>query len=327
MRIAKWARASVKAAWQRTSVVNLIVTRRCDLACGYCRARGKGAELSPHDWLRIASRLSRRFSVFTVSGGEPLLYKGLPELINGLSRIGIAGLCTNARLLTEDHLEAMHGLDYLSFSIDHTGDAVSSPKTAFGKLAMMARHARRRSFELRGTAVITSRNVEAIGEVAHALAAHDIPLNLQLVQRPGPLDAFDTPAKLARLRRLQDELLALKRAGAAIDEPDGYIRGFVPFVEGRVAVPCLAGSAYLAVDSDGRPMPCQDVPAAGAPLHLDSTDVEAVLRELPEAIPDKCRCWWNCYYRNASWTQNPVSFVMRSMLERQPLRLANALRE
>lgn len=316
MRVGKWAKASLRAAWQRTAAINLIVTRRCDLACSYCTAHGKSRDLQPRDWIKIARRLAHRFSVFTVSGGEPLLYKNLPEIINVVSQIGIAGLCTNARLLDDSHLRAMHGLDYLNFSIDHTGDSDASPKTAYGKLPLMTEYAKRHSFELRGTAVITSRNVESIVGVARELARHDVPLNLQLVQHPGPQDAFDTPAKIARLKSLQNELLALKRSGVRIDEPDAYIEGFVPFVQGRAAATCLAGKSYLAVDSDGRLMPCQDTAAVGASLHHDTTDVDAALRTLPQAVPGGCSCWWNCYHRNAAWVKNPVAFVAQSLLDR-----------
>jgi MoaA/NifB/PqqE/SkfB family radical SAM enzyme len=314
MRIGKWAKAALRAAWHRTATVNLIVTRRCDLACGYCQARGKGPELTPDEWLRIARRLAGRYSVFTVSGGEPLLYKALPELINGLSRIGIAGLCTNARLLDEGHLRAMHGLDYLNFSIDHTGDAASSKKTAFGKLPLLAHYARRNRFELRGTAVVTSRNCEAIPAVVRELADYGIPLNLVPVQNPGPQDAFDTPAKVARLEALQQELLAMKRDGLPIDESDAFIQGMAAFAGGSAGVTCHAGSVYMAVDSDGRPMPCQDVAAVGEPLHL-TRDIDAALRTLPQSVPAQCRCWWNCYERYAQWQRNPWSFLARSALE------------
>ena len=136
MKVKKWAATALRAAWRRTAAINLIVTRRCDLACGYCHAVRPAKELPPEDWLRMAQALSQRFSVFTVSGGEPLLYKRLPELINGLSRIGIAGLCSNIRMLTASHLDAMRGLDYLNFSIDHPAGACDderiSRKDAFG---------------------------------------------------------------------------------------------------------------------------------------------------------------------------------------------------
>jgi MoaA/NifB/PqqE/SkfB family radical SAM enzyme len=325
MRIKKWAKATLKAAWRRTAAVNLIVTRRCDLACSYCHALRKGPELSPAEWIGIAEKLSRRFSVFTVSGGEPLLYKGLPELINGLSQIGIAGLCTNARLIKEHHLAAMHGLDYLNFSIDHMGDCLTSKKTAFGKLPLLAEYAKRHSFELFGTAVITSRNIDAIPDVAREMTRHNIPLNLQLVQNPGVADAFDTPEKTTQLARLQTELLAMKRGGYLIDESDEYINGFTSYTRGDCAVTCHAGDVYLAVDTDGRLMPCQDTAAVGASL-LQTTDIDAALRDLPKSIPENCRCWWNCYHRYQDWKENPLSFLVQSGLKK-PLRIIKQIKQ
>jgi len=311
MRLGKWAKAALRAAWYRTATVNLNVTRRCDLACSYCTVYGKGyAEIAPEQWLEIARRLSRRYAVFTVSGGEPLLYKGLPELVDGLARLGIAGLVTNVRTLTEAHLEAMPGLDYLNFSIDQVAEPGASPKDAFGKLPMLRDYARRNGFRLFGTAVITSRTVDSVPGVVEFMAAHGIPLNLQLVQHPGPEDAFDTPEKVTALGRLQARLVELKRAGWPIAEPESYLRGFVAYVEGRAAVPCHAGDTYLTIDTDGRPMPCHDVSATGASL-VDG-DVAVKLERLPEAVPEGCRCWWNCYHWYGDWRRNPLAYLARS---------------
>lgn len=310
MRRSKWARAALRAARHRTATVNLIVTRRCDLACSYCHALGKGRELPAADWIEIARRLAGRFSVFTVSGGEPLLYRELPQVIEGISRLGIAGLCTNARLIDEEHLRAMPGLDYLNFSIDHTGDCPGTKKTAFGKLPLLAEYAKRNSFALYGTAVITRRNVAAIPAVAREMARHDIPLNLQLVQGPDAEDAFDDAEGIAALIVLQDELVAMKRSGFPIDESDDYIRGFAGYAEGRLAVPCHAGNVYLAVDTDGRPMPCQDTAPHGPSL-LETRDIDAALRDLRAAVPESCRCWWNCYHRYHEWQANPWSYLVR----------------
>lgn len=317
MKAGKWAVAALKAAWRRTAAVNLIVTRRCDLACSYCHAVRKGRELDPQDWLRIAQRLSTRFSAFTVSGGEPLLYKGLPDVINGLSRLGIAGLCTNARLIEEDHLRAMSGLDYLNFSIDCTTtsspSAASSAKTAFGKLPMLAAHGRRNSIEIFGTTVVTSRNLPEVPGIVREMSRHGIPLNLQLVLRPGAEDAFDSTEKIGELGRLQHELIAMKRGGYLIDESEDYIAGWVPHVEGRRAVRCHAGKVYLAVDTDGRLMPCQDTPAVGLPIP-EIADLDAALRELPGSIPGQCRCWWNCYHRYQDWERNPWAYLFQAGL-------------
>ena len=326
MRLKKWGVAAIKAAWRRTAAINLIVTRRCDLACTYCHALRKGKEIAPGDWIEIARRLSHRYSAFTVSGGEPLLYKGLPEVIAGISKIGIAGLCTNARMITEDHLQALEGLDYLNFSIDYAGEHApgdqASRKNAFGKMPLLMEYSRRHNFELFGTAVITHRSLHAIPEVVREMARHKIPLNLQLVQRPHAEDAFDTPEKLAELASLQMELLSMKHAGYAIDESDTYIADFAEFIEGRTAVNCHAGEVYLAVDTDGRLMPCQDTAPVGLPV-LEIDDIDAALQALPGSIPGGCRCWWNCYHRYQDWQRNPWLYIAQAEIGsiRRPARV------
>jgi MoaA/NifB/PqqE/SkfB family radical SAM enzyme len=319
MKPAKWARQALRAAWNRTAAVNFIVTRRCDLACSYCHAVYRSPEIAPADWIRIAGKLAHRYAAFTITGGEPLVYKGLPEVVEAISRIGIAGLCSNVRTIEESHLLAMPGLDYLNFSIDYAietaGDVAASRKTAFGKLPLLAEYAARQRFELMGTAVITARNVEEIPAIVEELGRYRIPLNLQLVQNPGPEDAFDTPAKLATLARLQLELAALKRAGALIDEADDYLAGMVPFVRGETEIRCHAGRVYLAVETDGRLKPCLDTPAVGRPL-TEIEDVDAALDALPGAVPDGCRCWWNCYQRYETWAHNPWNYLLQAGLER-----------
>lgn len=313
MKLGKWARAALKAAWRRTATVNLVVTRRCDLQCSYCLVLRKSPELAASDWLKIAARLAPRYAVFTVSGGEPLLYRPLPELINGLARLGIAGLCSNLRQLDARLLESMPGLDYLNFSIDQAGaasDAAASRKNAFGKLGLVAEHARRHGVVLHGTAVITRRTLDGIVAVVEETTRHGIPLNLQLVQQAQAEDAFVTAQDLAELERLSKELRTMKRAGYLIDEPDTYLAGFAPFLRGEVEVPCQAGRAYLAIDTDGRPMPCQACTAAG-PALTEAPDLDAALGALPAAIPQGCRCWWNCYHWYGDWVRSPWRYMAR----------------
>lgn len=315
MRILKWTNATMRSIIHRTATVNLIVTRRCDLACSYCHARQNTPEISHDDWIRIVDILSKKFSVFTVSGGEPLLYSNLPSLINRISRRGIAALCTNCRILDQNHLEEMTGLDYLNFSIDHTGGSDVSDKTAYGKLSLMSEYASRNSFELQGTAVITARNIEAIPTVIKELATYRIPANLQLVQRVENEDAFDSPDKIAQLKQLSAELIKMKQGGYPIWESDAYIDGFADFVENKQAVRCLAGKAYLAVDSDGHLMACQDIKPSDISLR-DRDDLEQALKRLTDSIPLGCRCWWNCYHQYARWYNNPASFLISSLMER-----------
>jgi len=310
----KWVKSALIAGRRRTAAANFIVTRRCNLRCGYCNFQNKGKELPPSDWVKIAERLSKRFAVFSISGGEPTLYDGLPELIQGLSKIGIVGLCTNGKSLSSGLFEAISSLDYLNFSIDHLGDSEVSEKTGFENIDLMVEYSKRNSFKLIGTAVITNRNLNSIPVVISKLADYGIGTELQLVQNPGTSDSFDTPEKLLQLAKLLDKLILMKKAGFSILEADDYILGMVNFVKGDIAVHCLAGKAYLAVDTDGRLMPCQACNAVGQPI-LESFDLEKELNRLSDSVPKGCRCWWDCYYQYAQWANNPMAFAAANLIQ------------
>jgi len=105
------------------------VTDRCDLRCKYCMPAGGVPQISHDDVLsyeeilRIAALLAKLgIKKIRLTGGEPLVRKGLPSLVEGLKRIdGIKTvvLTTNGMLLSEN-LPALvsAGLDGVNISID-----------------------------------------------------------------------------------------------------------------------------------------------------------------------------------------------------------------
>ena len=86
--------------------VRLSVTDQCDLRCFYCLPEGYKADSEPEQWLSF-EELERVIASFSrlgvkrvrITGGEPLLRKNLPELLNRLNNLpGIEdlSLSTNA---------------------------------------------------------------------------------------------------------------------------------------------------------------------------------------------------------------------------------------
>jgi GTP 3',8-cyclase len=114
---------------RRLEYLRLAVTDRCDMKCSYCMPKGfKGYE-EPSDWLSFdeVERLVRLFAARGVSrirltGGEPLLRRGLPDLVARLSALpGVHDLSmtTNATHLAT-HAKALRraGLSRLNVSLD-----------------------------------------------------------------------------------------------------------------------------------------------------------------------------------------------------------------
>ena len=85
-------------------VVDLNVTNRCNLACGFCynqdNAVKKSQELSFDDLSRLVDEAARFDAGFFLSGGEPLLRDDLPALVERMTAKGLAvGLVTNGARL------------------------------------------------------------------------------------------------------------------------------------------------------------------------------------------------------------------------------------
>ena len=109
--------------------VRLSVTDRCDLRCSYCMPKGFRDFEEPEHWLRF-DEIERVIAAFArlgtrrirLTGGEPLVRKGLPELAGALARLpGVEdlSLSTNATRLAR-HAAALRqaGVRRLNISLD-----------------------------------------------------------------------------------------------------------------------------------------------------------------------------------------------------------------
>jgi cyclic pyranopterin phosphate synthase len=109
--------------------LRLSVTDRCDLRCRYCMPRGFKAFEEPGDWLTFdeVERIVRAFARLGVhrvrlTGGEPLLRRGLPALaarLHAIPGVDDLSLSTNATQL-ERHAAALKaaGVARLNVSLD-----------------------------------------------------------------------------------------------------------------------------------------------------------------------------------------------------------------
>src|SRR5579864_9728191 len=110
--------------------LRLSVTDRCNYKCVYCRTGNEGAiygDLPMSDYLRIA-RLFVRLGIKKVrlTGGEPLLRKGIVELVRELAKLRSAdgeplelAITTNGHLLAEMAQPLKDaGLDRVTVSMD-----------------------------------------------------------------------------------------------------------------------------------------------------------------------------------------------------------------
>ena len=94
----------------RPLIANLIVTRRCNLACGYCHEYDKVSPPVPLDVLKERiDHLARLRAVFvTLTGGESLLVPHLAEVVAYVREKGMVPFVnTNGYLLTRAWIERL----------------------------------------------------------------------------------------------------------------------------------------------------------------------------------------------------------------------------
>jgi len=108
------------------------LTSSCNLACLYCvdedvkasvKDPGKSAPLRLEEYLNIIRGIHERVGLETVrlTGGEPLLYKNILDLISGIREMGIPDvkITTNGTLLARQaSVLASAGLDSANVSLD-----------------------------------------------------------------------------------------------------------------------------------------------------------------------------------------------------------------
>jgi MoaA/NifB/PqqE/SkfB family radical SAM enzyme len=195
----------VSAAFDTTRplVTNLIITRRCNLSCGYCFEYDKVSPPIPLATLRERiDHLARLRAVFvTLTGGESLLHPEADALVAYVRERGMTPfLNTNGFLLTVDWIERLNraGLYALQISVDNVHPNATSKKslkTLLPRLQLLAAHAR---FRVRINCVLGSSPPAEAVEVARVALGLGFDVSTSLIRHGDgsarPLDAEDGTA-------------------------------------------------------------------------------------------------------------------------------------
>ena len=131
-------------------LAQLVITRRCNLSCGYCNEYDDYSPPVSLDLLqkRVLALARLSTAAVTCTGGEPLLHPQLDKVISIIrEQRMIATVITNGFRLNRERVEQLNdcGLQEMQISIDNLEpDDVSmkSLKSVDGKLSILARYAR-----------------------------------------------------------------------------------------------------------------------------------------------------------------------------------------
>lgn len=275
----------------------MVVTRRCNLSCGYCN------EYDDHSPPVDTTELIRRVDavadagtvVLTLTGGEPLLHPDLGRIVRHAVSSGlVCTTITNGYTITRRRIDELNhaGLTLLQVSIDNLEPNEMSQKSwtrLKDRLKLLREHAH---FKITVNAVLGSCSPGELRRLSREAREMGFYMTVGLMHDArGQLDAGLLGSDLDALYQ---EIRSLRRKSLFHRIGEGWERKVIR--ERTAPWKCRAGGRYLYVDENGGVSYCSQ--RRGEPgIPLDAYTKEDRKRE--SHTPKGCenRCTISCVRR------------------------------
>ncbi len=165
----------------------LIVTRRCNLSCGYCSEFDNFSDPVETEILKQRIDILHQLGSvnITMLGGEPLMHPDLPELVRYAGRKANVSVVTNGFLLRNGVIEALNeaGLNNLTVSVDtlqadpsrYIQKSFRSLKTRLARLQTLAK------FDVHVTAVLCESSKDDFRELIDEIGGMGFRMSVNLI--------------------------------------------------------------------------------------------------------------------------------------------------
>ena len=278
-------------------LAQVVVTRRCNLACGYCNEYDDFSPPVPTaDLLAWIDHLAGlKTASITFTGGEPLLHPDLDRVIKAARDHGmIVTMITNGFRLSRQWIDRLNeaGLQGMQISIDNIKPddiSMKSLSSVEGKLALLAAHAR---FKVNVNSVlgVSTERTQDVVAVATAAAKHGLQHSVGVLHdHTGTLK----PLSPEQMRAYEQ----VTKISPSIVHGLNYWLFQKNLMHGHANDwKCRAGARYLYVAEDGRVHWCsQQRGYPGIPL-LDYT-IEDIRREYHTEKGCSPTCTLSCVHQ------------------------------
>lgn len=289
-------------------LAQLVITRRCNLSCGYCYEYDKTSQPVRCRVLerRLAKLRQLRTWVVCLVGGEPTLHPDLLRLVAKMRDLGFRRrqVITNGFRLTRELIEGFNaaGLTDLQLSVDGVRcnkTTVKVLQVLRGRLELLSRLA---NFPVVLNAVIGAAPPEEAIDVVEFARSHGFQPRIVLIHDENGQIKL-SPRELDVYREVK------KRIGSAAEEAGDYRERLME--KGVAPFRCRAGARYLYVDEFGEVHRCSQTKEQFS-KHLFDFDLADLKRQFQTKKPCNSRCSIGCA-RTASafdeWRAQRLSFV------------------
>ena len=232
----------------------LIVTRRCNLSCGYCSEYDSSSEPVPLDDLKARIDALHRLGAanITLLGGEPLMHPDVAEIVAYAGRKSNTSVVTNGFLLRNGVIESLNqaGLNNLTVSVDtlhadptrYIQKSFRSLRTRLERLQRLAR------FDVHVTAVLCEASKDDFRELVQEIQSFGFRMSVNLIHNAKGYITIEGQPYLD----LYEEFYRQGKPFTYID----YDYGKRLLKGERPDWICRAGARYLYVDEFGKVQLC-----------------------------------------------------------------------
>jgi MoaA/NifB/PqqE/SkfB family radical SAM enzyme len=283
--------AGVRVLWEITSA--------CNLRCDFCLVEIKQTQISLDRALEIVDALvARGVDKVLLSGGEPLVFKGVDQVIRRLVEGGVlVKLLTNGTVANETVFRMIEADPTLEVSLSilsvrpEKADRIFRRPGAWARLCATLDRLPPRQVNI--ITACSTDNEDEIEEIIDWVAARGIP-GISVI------NVFKDPNSPARFR---DDCRDYRIAQSHVDRLYSRLESKRAQYDGRLVIrttqfrgcggeTCGAGRSVLYIDALGRVLPCTLTDNRIWRERVAGLDIGAAMdlyaRELPELPPSSC---------------------------------------
>ncbi|MGH7790388.1 MAG: radical SAM protein [Candidatus Binatia bacterium] len=243
--------------------MTLSLTNHCNFLCDYCTIPLKRqAEMSPDQWCALIDEFrAGGMGRVSLMGGEPLVKKGVGQIIHHLNRVGVHSAMNTNGWLVSERMDDVTKLDLVCISLDGpeaVHDTQRRREGSYRRIIDAIEQLRRRNRPVVTMTVMTASSIGTVRHVLEVAKAMGTRAYFQLVHDAvGDVDlpVADSVTR-AQVEATMDELLHLKAEGWPVGNSAALLQQQRANRLIGSCAECHAGSYYGYVFCDGTVAPC-----------------------------------------------------------------------